>query len=72
LALQLKSPVYWQETIENMAADGIELFIELGPGQTLTGLVKKTLPAARALNVADAESLEAALSSIKEEIGCAR
>ncbi|MDR2770815.1 MAG: ACP S-malonyltransferase, partial [Clostridiales Family XIII bacterium] len=33
LALQLKSPVYWQETIENMAADGIELFIELGPGQ---------------------------------------
>jgi [acyl-carrier-protein] S-malonyltransferase len=72
LALQLKSPVYWQESIENMAADGIELFIELGPGQTLTGLVKKIRPEARALNVADAEGLEAALSSIKELLGCAR
>ncbi|MDR2355395.1 MAG: ACP S-malonyltransferase [Clostridiales Family XIII bacterium] len=72
LALQLKSPVYWQETIENMAADGIELFIELGPGQTLTGLVKKISPKARTLNVAEAEGLESALSSIKEEIGCAR
>jgi [acyl-carrier-protein] S-malonyltransferase len=68
LALQLKSPVYWQETIENMAADGIELFIELGPGQTLTGLVKKIRPDARALNVADAESLAAALSAIREMI----
>jgi [acyl-carrier-protein] S-malonyltransferase len=66
LALQLKSPVYWQETIENMAADGIELFIELGPGQTLTGLVKKINPSLRALNVEDAESLAAALSSVKE------
>jgi [acyl-carrier-protein] S-malonyltransferase len=66
LALQLKSPVYWQETIEHMAADGVELFIELGPGQTLTGLVKKIKPSLRALNVEDAESLAAALSSIEE------
>ncbi|MDR2131807.1 MAG: ACP S-malonyltransferase [Clostridiales Family XIII bacterium] len=68
LVLQLKSPVYWQETIENMAADGVELFIELGPGQTLTGLVKKINPELRALRVEDAESLEAALSAIKEGI----
>ncbi|MDR2088801.1 MAG: ACP S-malonyltransferase [Clostridiales Family XIII bacterium] len=68
LALQLKSPVYWQETIENMAADGVELFIELGPGRTLTGLVKKIKPELRALPVEDAESLDAALASIKERI----
>ncbi|MDR2610121.1 MAG: ACP S-malonyltransferase, partial [Clostridiales Family XIII bacterium] len=41
---QLKSPVYWQETIEHMAEDGIGVFIETGPGKTLTGLVKKIAP----------------------------
>jgi [acyl-carrier-protein] S-malonyltransferase len=66
LALQLQSPVYWQETIENMAADGIALFIELGPGQTLAGLVKKTKPELPAFSVADAESLESALAAIRE------
>jgi [acyl-carrier-protein] S-malonyltransferase len=68
LALQLKSPVYWQETIENMAADGVELFIELGPGQTLSGLAKKIAPQIPVLNVEDAESLENALASIRETL----
>jgi [acyl-carrier-protein] S-malonyltransferase len=66
LALQLKSPVYWQETIENMAADGIEFFVELGPGKTLTGLAKKIKPDLPAFGVSDAESLESTLASIKE------
>jgi [acyl-carrier-protein] S-malonyltransferase len=66
LALQLKSPVYWQETIENMAADGIRLFVELGPGQTLSGFVKKIMPDAPVFHVEDAESLENTMASIKE------
>jgi [acyl-carrier-protein] S-malonyltransferase len=66
LALQLKSPVYWQETVENMVNDGIELFIELGPGQTLSGFVKKIAPEAPVLHVEDAESLESAMASIRE------
>jgi [acyl-carrier-protein] S-malonyltransferase len=68
LALQLKSPVYWQETIENMVKDGIDFFVELGPGQTLSGLVKKIRPDAPVFHADDAESLESAAASIKEMI----
>jgi [acyl-carrier-protein] S-malonyltransferase len=69
LALQLKNPVYWQETIENMIADGVGLFIEFGPGQTLTGLVKKIDGTAAALHVEDAESLTATVAAVKALLG---
>ena len=57
MVCQIQSPVYWQQTIEAMAAAGIEVIAEVGPGKTLTGLVKKTAPEITALHVEDAESL---------------
>jgi [acyl-carrier-protein] S-malonyltransferase len=63
MALQLKSPVRWQETIENMAADGIGVFIETGPGKTLCGLVNKILPDAKTVSI-DADGIGAALELI--------
>ena len=41
LADQLTSPVRWEETIRNMAADGATEFVEIGPGKVLQGLVKR-------------------------------
>lgn len=41
LVAQLTSPVRWTQTVLNMLADGAEEFIELGPGQVLTGLIAK-------------------------------
>ena len=38
---QLTSPVRWEETIKNMAADGASMFVEIGPGKVLQGLVKR-------------------------------
>lgn len=38
---QLTSPVRWEETIQNMAADGASIFVEVGPGKVLQGLVKR-------------------------------
>lgn len=38
---QVKSPVLWRQTVENMLDDGVRTFIEVGPGQVLAGLVKK-------------------------------
>jgi [acyl-carrier-protein] S-malonyltransferase len=38
---QLTSPVRWEETIQNMAADGASTFVEIGPGKVLQGLVKR-------------------------------
>lgn len=42
LVIQAKSPVYWEKTLRNMYDDGVRIFIELGPGKTLSGFVKKT------------------------------
>lgn len=41
LAEQIKSPVQWESIIRNMIASGIDTFIEIGPGKTLTNMIKK-------------------------------
>ncbi len=69
MAKQAKSPVYWQETIENMVSDGVQLFIELGPGNTLCGLVKKINHDLLALHVENQETLESTLKALKMLIG---
>lgn len=61
LLLQAKSPVRWEQTLRNMADDGIDTFIELGPGKTLTSFVKKTFSGEDSIqyyNVTDIESLK--------------
>ena len=58
LFLQAKSPVHWEETLRNMANDGIDTFVELGPGKTLSGFVKKTLSDVTILNIADLDTLK--------------
>jgi [acyl-carrier-protein] S-malonyltransferase len=63
LAKQINHPVMWQQTIENMVADGFDIFVEVGPGKTLTGLIKK-IADVRVYNVSDAESLETAVREI--------
>ena len=66
MARQLCSPVRWYDTMTRMVAQGIEVFVEIGPGKVLTGLLKKVIPAgsgARVYNVSDAASLEKFLQS---------
>ena len=46
LIAQLTGPVKWTQTVRNMIADGAESFVEVGPGKTLQGLVKKIHPEA--------------------------
>lgn len=65
LTAQVKSPVRWQETIEALAEEGVDTFIECGPGKTLSGLVKKTVKEARILRVEDEETLKAAAAAVK-------
>ncbi|MDI6856739.1 MAG: ACP S-malonyltransferase [Dehalococcoidia bacterium] len=51
LLYQLTHPVLWQRSVELMADNGVSLFIEIGPGEVLTGLVRRTAPSVRTLNV---------------------
>ncbi len=54
---QVSHSVKWEETIRNMHENGCDIFIECGPGQTLSGLVKKTLSDVEIYNVSDMDSL---------------
>ncbi|MDR0886568.1 MAG: ACP S-malonyltransferase [Clostridiales Family XIII bacterium] len=64
IVTQVKSPVQWQKTIEQMVSDGIDTVIEFGPGSTLTGLVKKITKEIKTYNVSDAETLNATVEAI--------
>lgn len=66
LTLQVKSPVYWQETLENMRAYGIDVFVEVGPGKTLSALTSKTLKDVESLHVDNKESMEHTIGRIAE------
>lgn len=58
---QVENPVRWQSIVENMIADGVDTFIEVGVGKTLTGLIKRINSDVRAFKVetpADIEALE--------------
>lgn len=51
LARQICSPVRWEALIRNMVSDGIDTFIEIGPGKTLTNMIKKIKPEVKAFSI---------------------
>jgi len=63
LTAQLTSPVLWQASVEKMLADGVEQFVEIGPGRILTGLLKKISRRTPVVNVATADGLAALRSA---------
>ncbi len=58
LARQIVSPVQWIKTIEFLAAQGVSTFVEIGPGQVLSGLVKRVAKGATTLNISAAADVE--------------
>lgn len=65
IASQVNHPVQWVNTIAQMLADGVDCFIEVGPGKTLSGLVKKTTDAAQVYKVETMTDLEVVLAELK-------
>lgn len=65
LKMQMQSPVKWQETIENMIAEGFTDFIEVGPGKTLSGLIKKISKEVNVYSVENAETLAETVEAVK-------
>ena len=50
LVAQLTAPVRWTQSVQNMVADGGKIFVEVGPGTVLQGLVKKIAPEVEAMS----------------------
>lgn len=68
---QIYSSVHWTQTIENMIQDGVDTFIEIGPGKVLAGLNRKIDSSVKSYNIYDKESLESTINALKEEMALA-
>ena len=64
LAKQASRKVLWVDSIKNMAAAGIDTFLELGPGKVLSGLISKILPEAKVLQAEDMAGIQKAAAQI--------
>ncbi len=58
LEKQVSSSVRWQQSVETMLADGVDRFVEIGPGKTLSGFIKKIDRGVTVLNIEKLEDLE--------------
>lgn len=67
LAKHVMSPVRFSKSIENMINQGVDTFIEIGPGKVLSGFIRKINKEVKVLNIQDKESLENTLKILKEE-----
>lgn len=67
LIKQVMSPVKWEDTINYLHQQGVDTFVEIGPGKALSGFVKRTVKGVKILNVEDMKSLEKTLASLEEE-----
>ena len=67
LRKQIMSPVLFEDSINHMLDQGIDTFIELGPGKTLSGFVKKIDKKANVYNIEDLDTLKSTVEKVKSE-----
>ncbi len=68
LVRQIVSPVQWTRTVEFLVAQGVSLFVEIGPGQVLSGLVKRTAKGVATLNISTAADIERVGDALLERL----
>ena len=64
LAEQVASSVRWQQSVENMIADGVDTFVEIGPGRTLAGFMRKISRDVKVYNVSTWEDVDKVVSEL--------
>lgn len=64
LARQVSSPVRWMQSMEAMIADGVDTFVEIGPGRTLAGFMKKIDRSVKVLNISSWEDVEKVIGEL--------
>jgi [acyl-carrier-protein] S-malonyltransferase len=66
LVRQIKSPVKWSESIKNIISRGFDIFIEIGPGRVLSGLLRRIDRSKKVLNIEDCASLKKTLEELNK------
>jgi [acyl-carrier-protein] S-malonyltransferase len=66
LIRQVTSPVRWLDSVHEMIESGVTIFVEVGPGKVLSGLMRQIDRSVRSLNVEDAASLQATIDKIAQ------
>ena len=66
LAQQIATPVEWTRSIEYLVGAGVTVFIEIGPGRALTGMVKRIVKDATTISISSATDIEKATSILRE------
>ena len=61
---QVSQPVRWLESVEFLINQGVQTFVEIGPGKVLSGLVRQINREVRCVNVEDAASLRSAREAL--------
>ena len=64
LAKQVASSVRWQQSVENMIADGVDTFVEIGPGRTLAGFMRKINRDVKVYNVGTWEDVDKVVNEL--------
>lgn len=65
LKKQVSSSVRWEQSVRTMLADGVDTFIEIGPGKTLSGFMKKIDRTVRVMNIEKLEDVDKVLEGLE-------
>lgn len=65
LARQISSSVRWQQSVEKMIAEGVDTFVEIGPGKTLAGFMRKINRDVKVYNIQRVEDMEKVIAEIR-------
>ena len=60
LIQQIAAPVHWQQSVEEMIRQGVDTFVEIGPGRTLSGFLRKINRDVKVYQVSTWEDIEKA------------
>lgn len=68
LSRQVSMPVRWQQSVEHMINDGVDTFIEIGPGKTLAGFMRKIDRSVKVYNIAAWDDMEKVIAGLNEDL----
>ncbi len=61
---QVTAPVRWEQVVRRLASEGVDMYVEVGPGAVLSGLIRRIDRNARLLSVADPDGVDRAVSAL--------